>query len=348
MTLHGLDRSDLKDSPLRQAIPSAIRNALPDSDIFSIIRKEDVLFHHPYDSFTPVVDFLNQAARDPDVMAIKQTLYRVGRNSPVVNALLEARQNGKQVAVLVELKARFDEESNIKWAHMLESEGVHVTYGLLGLKTHSKIALVVRREGNHIRRYLHLATGNYNTVTAQIYEDFGMFTSDPEIGADATDLFNFLTGYSAKKDYRKLLVAPVNLRERMTALIEREISNQRRGEEGRLIFKMNSLVDPPIIKLLYQASQAGVKIDLIIRGMCCLRPGIPHVSENIRVMSVVGRFLEHSRIYYFRNAGNEEIYLGSADLMPRNINRRVEVLFTVQDQRIIRYEYDDVLSSYLI
>ena len=348
MTLHRLDRSDLKDPPLRQAIPSAIRNALPDSDIFSIIRKEDVFFHHPYDSFTPVVDFLNQAARDPDVMAIKQTLYRVGRNSPVVNALLEARQNGKQVAVLVELKARFDEESNIKWAHMLESEGVHVTYGLLGLKTHSKIALVVRREGNHIRRYLHLATGNYNAVTAQIYEDFGMFTSDPEIGADATDLFNFLTGYSAKKDYRKLLVAPVNLRERMTALIEREINNQRRGEEGRLIFKMNSLVDPPIIKLLYQASQAGVKIDLIIRGMCCLRPGIPHVSENIRVMSVVGRFLEHSRIYYFRNAGNEEIYLGSADLMPRNINRRVEVLFPVQDQRIIRYLYDDVLSSYLI
>lgn len=348
MALYRLDRSELKDPPLKQAIPAAIRNAPLESDIFSIIRKEDVLFHHPYDSFTPVVDFLNQAARDPDVMAIKQTLYRVGRNSPVVNALLEARQNGKQVAVLVELKARFDEESNIKWAHMLESEGVHVTYGLLGLKTHSKIALVVRREGNHIRRYLHLATGNYNAVTAQIYEDFGMFTSDPEIGADATDLFNFLTGYSAKKDYRKLLIAPVNLRERMTALIEREISNQRRGEEGRLIFKMNSLVDPPIIKLLYQASQAGVKIDLIIRGMCCLRPGIPNVSENIRVMSVVGRFLEHSRIYYFRNGGNEEIYLGSADLMPRNINRRVEVLFPVKDQRIIRYLYDDVLSTYLV
>jgi polyphosphate kinase len=271
----------------------------------------------------------------------------VGRNSPVVEALLEARQNGKEVAVLVELKARFDEESNIGWARTLEKEGVHVIYGLLGLKTHSKIALVVRKEGEHIRRYIHLATGNYNAITAQVYEDIGMFTADEEIGADATDLFNYLTGYSAKKDYNKLLVAPVNLRKRMEELIDREIEHQQAGGCGHLIFKMNALVDPRMIRKLYRASQAGVKIDLIVRGMCCLRPGIPGVSENIRVISVVGRFLEHSRIYYFCNGGNEEIYLGSADLMPRNINWRVEVLFPVQDRRIIRYLTDDVLKTYL-
>jgi polyphosphate kinase len=247
----------------------------------------------------------------------------------------------------VELKARFDEESNITWARMLEREGVHVIYGLLGLKTHSKIALVVRKEGEHIRRYIHLATGNYNSITAQVYEDIGMFTCDEDIGADATDLFNYLTGYSAKKVYRKLLVAPINLREGMEALIRREIELQRQGEQGHLIFKMNSLVDPLMIKLLYEASQAGVKVDLINRGMCCLRPGVPGVSENIRLISIVGRFLEHSRIYYFRNGGNEQVYLGSADLMPRNINRRVEVLFPVQDMRLIRYLRDDVLATCL-
>jgi polyphosphate kinase len=295
-----------------------------------------------------VVDFLRLAARDPDVLAIKQTLYRVGRNSPVVQALLEARENGKQVAVLVELKARFDEESNIGWARTLEREGVHVIYGLLGLKTHSKIALVVRKEGEHIRRYLHLATGNYNAITAQIYEDIGMFTCDPEIGEDATDLFNYLTGYSAKTNYRKLMVAPINLRANMVALIQREIDSHRRNKDGHLIFKMNSLVDASMIRQLYLASQAGVKIDLIVRGICCLRPGIPGVSENIRVMSVVGRFLEHSRIYYFHNGGDEQVYLGSADLMPRNINRRVEVLFPVQDVRIIRYLRDVVLGTYLV
>ena len=348
MELHTLDRHDLKYPPLKQSTPAALRSEARDENLFGIIQREDILFHHPYDSFMPIVDFLSQAARDPDVLAIKQTLYRVGRNSPVVKALLEARQNGKQVAVLVELKARFDEESNIKWTHMLEGEGVHVIYGLLGLKTHSKVALVVRKEGEHIRRYIHLATGNYNAITAQIYEDIGMITIDDEIGADATDLFNYLTGYSAKREYRKLLVAPINLRKGMEALIHQEIQLQRQGEEGHLIFKMNSLVDPPIIRLLYQASQAGVKIDLIVRGMCCLRPGVPGVSENIKVFSVVGRFLEHSRIYYFRNGGNEQIYLGSADLMPRNINSRVEVLFPVQDQRFIHYLRDDVLATYLI
>jgi len=348
ISLHRLDRPDLKDIPFKQSIPVPLRTETPEAIVFSAIRKEDILLHHPYDSFAPVVDFLREAAQDPDVLAIKQTLYRVGRNSPVVKALLEARQNGKQVAVLVELKARFDEESNIKWAHMLENEGVHVIYGLLGLKTHSKVAQVVRKEGEHIRRYIHMATGNYNAVTAQLYEDMGMFTCDPDIGADTTDLFNYLTGYSAKREYRKLLVAPVNLRERFQELILREISLQKKKKPGRLIFKMNSLVDPAIIQYLYRASQAGVQIDLIVRGICCLRPGVPGISENIRVTSVVGRFLEHSRAYYFYNGGKEEIYLGSADLMPRNINRRVEVLFPVQDERIIRYLRDDVLETYLI
>ncbi|MBN1147049.1 MAG: polyphosphate kinase 1 [Anaerolineales bacterium] len=348
MSLHSLDRHDLKDPPMRFAIPAQFQGETRDSNLFGIMRREDILVHHPYDSFAPVVDFLRLAARDPDVLAIKQTLYRVGRNSPVVAALLEAREYGKQVAVLVELKARFDEESNIGWARMLEKEGVHVIYGLLGLKTHSKVALVVRKEGEQIRRYIHLATGNYNAVTAQLYEDIGMFTCDEEIGADATDLFNYLTGYSSKQDYRKLLVAPINLRQGMEALIEREIEHQRQGSGGRLIFKMNSLVDASMIRKLYQASQAGVKIDLIVRGICCLRPGVPGVSDNIRVISVVGRFLEHSRVYYFHNGGNEQIYLGSADLMPRNINRRVEVLFPVQERRIIRYLRNDVLETYLV
>lgn len=347
MQLHSVDRYDLKDPAYKPATPQPLKFNTSDSNLFNLIRREDVLLHHPYDSFAPIVDFLNLAADDPDVLAIKQTLYRVGRNSPVVKALLEASENRKQVAVLVELKARFDEESNITWARMLEREGVHVIYGLLGLKTHSKIALVVRKEGEHIRRYIHLATGNYNAITAQLYEDLGMFTCDEEIGADATDLFNYLTGYSAKKDYRKLLIAPINLRQRMEALIRREIEHRSRGEQGHLIFKMNALVDPPIIRLLYEASQAGVKIDLITRGICCLRPGVPGVSENIRVISIVGRFLEHSRVYYFYNGGNEQILLGSADLMPRNINRRVEVLFPAQDQRIIRYLRDEVLATYL-
>ena len=244
------------------------------------------------------------------------------------------------------MKARFDEESNIGWARKLEREGVHVIYGLLGLKTHSKVALVVRKEGDGIRRYLHLATGNYNAVTAGLYEDIGMFTCDDEIGADATSMFNYLTGYSAVNEYHKLLVAPINLRERMEALIHREIEHQQNGKQGHLIFKVNSLVDKEIIKLLYRASQAGVKVDLLVRGICCLRPGIAGISENIRVISIVGRFLEHSRCYYFRNGGQDEIYLGSADLMPRNIDRRVEVLFPVQDAAIIHYLRDEMLAAY--
>ncbi|MFN8598742.1 MAG: polyphosphate kinase 1 [Anaerolineae bacterium] len=347
MNLYGIDRHDLKENPFVPALPAPLRGKNYNNDIFGAIRRQDILLHHPYDSFTPVIDFLKAAARDPDVLAIKQTLYRVGRNSPVVEALLEASQNGKQVAVLVELKARFDEESNIGWAKMLESEGVHVVYGLLGLKTHSKIAMVIRKEGEGIRRYLHLSTGNYNAVTANLYTDLGFFTADEAMGADATDLFNYLTGYSVKTDYRKLLVAPINLRSRLTELILREIDHHRKHGDGHLIFKMNALVDKPMIQLLYQASQLGVKVDLLVRGICCLRPGLPGISENIRVVSVVGRFLEHSRIYYFNNHGHEEVYLGSADIMPRNIDHRVEVLFPVENPQLIHHLRDEVLAIYL-
>jgi polyphosphate kinase len=345
MTLHSIDRYDLKDPPFKPVIPIQLKS-IDDESIFSKIRDGDILLHHPYDSFSPVIRFLKTAANDPDVLAIKITLYRVGNKPPAVDALLEAAENGKQVAALVELKARFDEESNIGWARKLEKEGVHVVYGLLGLKTHSKIAMVIRKEGDGIRRYLHLATGNYNAITALTYEDIGMFTVDEEMGEDATDLFNYLTGYSSKKEYLKFMVAPINLRSQMEFLINREIEIQKNGGQGHLIFKINSLVDKKMIMLLYQASQVGVKVDLFVRGICCLRPGIPEISENIQVISIVGRFLEHSRIYYFKNGGKEEIYLGSADLMPRNIYRRVEVLFPVQDEKMIMYIRDDILRYY--
>jgi polyphosphate kinase len=343
--LYSLERYDLKDPPFLPTIPSALDEG--EDDIFSAICRQDILLHHPYDSFEPVVGFLRAAAHDPQVLAIKQTLYRVGRNSPIVEALLEAARNGKQVAVLIELKARFDEESNIEWAKALEHEGVHVIYGLLGLKTHSKLALVVRKEGERLRRYVHLSTGNYNVVSAQTYTDLGLLTCDDAMGADATDIFNYLTGYSTKKDYARFLVAPINLRSGIEGLIRREIEQQRQGEPGHLIFKLNALVDKPIIQLLYEASQAGVKVDLIVRSTCSLRPGLTGTSDNIRVLSIVGRFLEHSRIYYFRNGGKEEIYLGSADLMPRNLDRRVEILFPIQDPRLIRQLHDQVLEMYL-
>ncbi len=343
---NNVERYDLKYPPYKPRIPKALRFIEKPPDFFETIRTGNILLHHPYDSFAPVIDFLNAAARDPDVLAIKQTVYRVGSNAPVVDALLEAVERGKQVAVLVELKARFDEESNIGWARALEQAGVHVVYGLVGLKTHCKTTMIVRKEGEGIRRYLHLATGNYNAVTSRIYEDFGMFTCDEDMGADATDLFNYLTGYSTKQSYRKLLVAPVNLRENIEALIKREIEHARAGHKARLIFKMNSLVDPRMIQLLYEASQAGVKVDLLVRGMCCLRPGIKGVSENIRVISVVGRYLEHSRLYYFQNNGEEELYLGSADLMPRNLNHRVEVVFPVEEQKHIHDLRDKVLGVY--
>ena len=346
-SLYSIERGDLKFPSFAPATSARLSSSGEDDDIFSAIRRNDILLHHPFDSFSSVVDFLRVAARDPDVLAIKQTLYRVGHNSPVVDALLEASQNGKQVAVLVELKARFDEESNISWARALEAEGVHVVYGLLGLKTHSKIALVVRREGGRLSRYVHLATGNYNAVTAKVYTDLGLFTCDPAIGDDATQLFNYLTGYSRGRGYRKLLVAPINMRERLLWLIEREIANQDAGLGGQLVFKMNALVDREMIQSLVRAGKAGVRVDLIVRGICCLRPGIPGVSDRIRVTSIVGRFLEHSRIFWFWNGGAEEIYLGSADLMPRNLDRRVEVLFPVRDPSLIRHLRDEVVETYL-
>ena len=346
-TLCRIDRPDLKFPTFVPAMPAALMKQDEEEDMFSVIRRGDILLHHPFDSFQPVVALIQKAARDPGVLAIKITLYRVGRNAPIVDALLEAVENGKQVAVLLELKARFDEESNIGWARKLEEYGVHVVYGLMGLKVHCKVALVVRKEGELIRRYAHLSTGNYNSVTSQLYTDVGMFTCDPEIGADCTDLFNFLTGYSAKAEYRKLLVAPISMRDGFQRLIEREIEHQERGRGGHLILKMNALVDKKMIQLLYRASMAGVKVDLLVRGICCLRPEVPGVSENIRVTSIVGRFLEHSRIFYFRNGGDEEVYLGSADLMPRNLNRRVEVMFPVRDAALVRSLHNEILGTYL-
>ncbi len=347
MTMYSIPRYDLKDQPYTPVIPATLRNRAQPSDIFNIIRQQDVLLHHPYDSFLPVVDFLRAAARDPNVLAIKQTLYRVGRDSPIVKALMEARENEKEVAVLVELKARFDEESNIGWARALERVGVHVVYGLIGLKTHSKVTLVVRKEPDGLRRYLHLGTGNYNGVTAQIYTDLGLFTANESLGTGVSDLFNRLTGYSNQRDYGDLLVAPVNLRQKMLAMIEREISKHSPDNPGHLIFKMNALVDAPMIRALYRASQAGVKVDLIVRGICCLRPGVEGVSENIRVISIVGRFLEHSRIFYFKNGDDEEIYLGSADLMPRNLNGRVETVFPVFDPALRQQIREEILGACL-
>lgn len=348
-SLYNVERFDLKYPNYVPAIVEPLQDSEQlDGSIFKTIQKQNILFHQPYDSFLPVVDFLKTAARDPNVLAIKMTLYRVGKNSPVVQALLEARRNyKKQVAVLVELKARFDEESNIEWAKTLEGEGVHVVYGLVGLKTHSKIALVIRKEGERIRRYVHLGTGNYNAITAHIYEDLGMLTCDEDIGMDATQLFNHLTGYSENSNYRKLLVAPDNLRKELSRLIDREIEHAKSGNVGRLIFKMNSLVDKKIINQLYAASQENVQIELIVRGICSLIPGVEGVSENIRVTSILGRFLEHSRIYYFHNGGEEEIYMGSADLMPRNLNRRVEVVFPIEDKQMITNIRDNILEIYL-
>lgn len=343
-----LDKPQLKFPQFVPFVPNSLSADTQDEDIFAHIARRDILLHHPYDSFQPIVSFLNRAALDPSVLAIKMTLYRAGKNSPIVEALLRAMEHGKQVAVVVELKARFDEESNIEWARQLEAAGVHVVYGLIGLKIHSKVLLVVRRVGDSIKRFVHLSTGNYNPNTAYLYSDLGLFTADERIASDVSDFFNYLTGYSAKTDYQKLLVAPINLRERIEGLIRREIELKKAGKAGHIILKINALVDGRIIKLLYEASQAGVQIDLLIRGICCLRPGIKGVSENIKVLSVVGRFLEHSRLFYFRNGGNEEIYLGSADMMPRNLDRRVEVLFPVEDPGLARYLREDVLDTYLL
>ena len=344
MRLYSLDRPDLKYPPFT---PGMRRETRDRKKIFDTVRERDILFYHPYDSFKPVIDFIRESSRDPDVLAIKQTLYRVGSNSPIVEALKEACSRGKQVAALVELKARFDEENNIGWARALESAGVHVVYGLPGLKTHAKICLVVRREKDGIRRYVHIGTGNYNAVTAGIYTDFGLFTANSDIGADASDLFNVLTGYSAQHEYRKLLVAPHTLRREIIKRIDREIDRHAENGDGRLIFKLNAVSDKDSIDALYKASRAGVKIDLQVRGICCLRPGVRDLSENIRVSSIVGRFLEHTRAFYFRNGGDEELYLGSADLMTRNLDRRVECLFPVESPEIRREIMDSILPVHL-
>ena len=340
---------DLKDPPRQSVVPSRLQRLKepcinPDvpepedgKDFFSVIREKDLLVHHPYQSFSgTVVRFITSAAHDPNVLAMKMTLYRTSGDSPIVNALIAAAENGKQVSVLVELKARFDEENNMYWARRLERVGVHVVYGLVGLKTHSKIVLVVRREKDKMRRYVHIGTGNYNPKTARLYTDLGLFSCREELGADLTDVFNFLTGYSRQKSYREIIVAPVNMRDRFLELIKREIENVQNGFSGRIVAKMNALVDPQIISALYEASRAGVQIDLIIRGICCLRPGLLNLSHNIRVISIIGRFLEHSRIYYFYNNNQEEIYIGSADWMRRNLDRRVEVITPIKDQEIAK------------
>jgi len=344
MSLYKVDRPDLKYPMFIPGLPPTLA---PRENIFNAIKRGDILLYHPYDSFGPVVEFLHQAAQDPDVLAIKQTLYRVGPNSPVVKALMAARQEGKQVAVVVELKARFDEENNIAWARAMENEGVHVIYGVIGLKVHAKLLLVVRREGDRLVRYCHLSSGNYNPITARIYTDLGLFTCDPDIGADMSELFNALTGYSREAKYRRLLVAPGQLFKELMARIEREIERHDRHGDGYIAIKLNALVDRKMISALYQASQAGVKVDLQVRGICDLRPGVPGVSDNITVTSIVGRFLEHSRIYYFKNGGEDELLLGSADLMPRNLYRRVEVLFPVLDPAIKKTILDNILAVHL-
>ena len=353
MKVYGMEGFDEYKSP--KYTPAPVPEFQNDKDIFQVIREGDVFLHHPYMSFDPVVDFVRQAAKDPGVLAIKQTLYRVSGHSPIIAALAQAAENGKQVSVLVELKARFDEENNIVWAKMLEKAGCHVIYGLVGLKTHSKITLVVRREETGIRRYVHLATGNYNDSTAKLYTDCGIFTCDGAIGEDATAVFNMLSGYSEPLSWNELAVAPIWLRTKFTKLIRRETKHAKEGKPAKIIAKMNSLCDPGIIESLYEASAAGVKIQLIVRGICCLKVGIPGVSENIEVRSIVGNFLEHSRIFYFFNDGEEELYMGSADWMPRNLDRRVEILFPVLDdelkkrvRHILDVELADTLKAHVL
>jgi polyphosphate kinase len=335
----------LKDVPF---VPRMLWKRPPlESSVFDDIREQDRLVHHPYDSFSSVETFIRQAVADPHVVAIKITLYRIGQNSPLIDLLIEAADAGKQVAVLVELKARFDERNNINWATRLESAGVHVVYGVENLKTHCKLCLIVRKESDGVRRYVHVGTGNYNHATAQIYTDMGLFTADPDICDDATDLFNYLTGYSKRREYRQLLVAPVSLRSRFLSLIDREIDHARNGHPAHVVIKNNAVTDPGIIRALYRAAQAGVEIDMIVRGVCCLNPGVPGVSERIRVRSVVGRFLEHSRLYWFANGGQPELYIGSADLMERNLDRRVEAMCPVRDASLANHIRDIVLQTYL-
>jgi polyphosphate kinase len=345
MSLASLELPELRDAPFAPVTPPEVRD--PERTVFDVLRDRDLLVHHPFESFGGTVEkFFDTAAEDDNVLAIKLTLYRTSGDTAIVRTLTEAAQRGKQVAVLVELQARFDEINNINWARTLESYGVHVAYGLPGLKTHAKIALVVRREADGIRRYVHIGSGNYNSKTARLYTDFGLLTCNPEIGADVSELFNLLTGFSRQREYRKLLVAPGNLKDRFLELIRRETEHARAGLPARIIAKMNALVASEIISALYDASQAGVEIDLIVRGICCLRPGVPGLSDRIRVTSVIGRFLEHSRLFYFANGGNEEYYMGSADWMPRNLDRRVEVVVPIEDRSFYR-RLTTLLEAYL-
>ena len=343
LELAALDRPDLRFPPFSPYVAEAATNPRA---LFETILAGDVLLHHPFDSFLAIEQFVGSAALDPDVTGIKQTLYRVGIQSPVVEALLDAGEAGKQVACVVELKARFDESNNLLWARALERAGVHVTFGFREMKTHCKLCLIVRREADGVRQYAHIGTGNYNPATARLYTDLGLFTCDPEITQDISELFNYLTGYSRQTKYRKLLVAPVNLREGVLELIQSEVDSHRKTGKGRIILKLNALVDPEAIEALYEASQVGVKIDLLVRGICCLRPGVPGMSENIRVVSIVGRFLEHSRIFYFENAGHPKVLIGSADLMRRNLDRRVEALTPVERPELVVL-LKDILDIYL-
>ena len=344
MELYGINKPELRDKPLKALTPPALRNK---ESFFDAIKKQDVLLHHPYTSFSTIVDFIDAAANDPDVVAIKMCLYRTGKKSPIPQALIAASERGKQVTAVVEIKARFDEEHNIEWAKRLAESGVHVVYGVVGLKTHSKVALVVRREDHGLQTYTHISTGNYNPTTSRLYTDLGLLTSDSVIGDDASDVFNFLTGFSIQKEYSRLLVAPLNLRQRMMNLIKRETAHALAGREAHISAKINRLTDLNIIEALYEASQAGVKIDLIVRGACMIRPGEPGLSQTIHVRSIVGPFLEHSRIFYFANGGEEEVYIGSADWMARNLDRRVEVVTPVLDQQLKRFLKDTVLAAYL-
>ena len=340
----GLNRPDLKEEPLRCAFPE---NFDEKASIFDVIKAGDRLLHHPYQPYSIVTDLIREAVEDPDVLAIKMCLYRIGADSPIAPLLIEASERGKQVTALIEIKARFDEANNIEWGKKLEEAGVHVVYGLLGLKTHAKTTLIIRREGNDLKRYVHLATGNYNPATSTVYTDLGLLTCDEAIGADATEVFNYLTVHAERTEFDKLIVAPITLRKRMTAMIDREAENARAGKPARIIAKFNRLADAGIVNSLYEASQAGVDIDLIVRGVCTLRPGIKGLSENIRVRSVVGRLLEHSRVYYFENGGEPELYIGSSDWMPRNLDRRVEVLAPVEKPEIKAFLTDNYLMAYL-
>jgi polyphosphate kinase len=343
MSLYDLNRPELKDEPFDPAIPEWLGKR----SLFEVIKEQDIVLHHPFDTYKTVTDFINEAVDDPNVVAIKICLYRTGPESPIPHALIRASEKGKQVTALIEIKARFDEEHNIEWARRLDEAGVHVVYGILGLKTHGKLTQVVRREGDSLKRYMHVASGNYNPTTSCFYTDVGLFTADDQIGEDTTELFNYLTGCSRQTDYRKLFVAPVSLREKMTELIDREIGHRKAGKPARIVAKINRIADKELIEKLYEASNAGVKIDLIVRGICMLRPGVEGLSENITVRNIIGRFLEHSRVFYFSNGGDDEVYIGSADWMSRNLKHRVEVVAPVSEPSLKHYLRDVLLAAYL-